>query len=319
MTVEYRRLGSSDVTISAITLGGQRSEQGVSVALECGITSFDTAPVYGFGRGEERLGQAIAGRRDRVQVLTKFGLRWDCEGGEYWLVSHDDRGQGRRVYKNSTPPSVIWECEQSLRRLGTDYIDLYMCHWRDHTTPIEETMAALETLLKAGKIRAVGVSNWEVDEIEAARRVLPIASDQVRFNMLDRRAEEAILPCCRRLNIGVIAYSPLERGLLSGTVTMERQFPAGDGRAEDPLFRSDNRRRLLDFFAALAPLAATHGATPGQLVLNWTIHQPGLAAALAGAQTPAQIRENAGAGQFTLSDEEMQQIDAALANVKLER
>lgn len=310
--MQYRRLGGSSVTISAITLGGDRSEDDLGVALDCGVTSFDTAPVYGFGLGEERLGRAIRGRRDRVQVLTKYGLTWDRAGGQYWLESTDEQGRRHPVYKNSAPQRVIEECEESLRRLGTDYIDLYQCHWRDPTTPIEETMRAVERLLQAGKIRAAGVSNWEPGEVDQALAAVPLACDQGRFSLLEPHAQAEAIATCRRAGLGVIVYTPLEKGLLTGPEALERAQRRG---TRHPFLEPPRRQRLEAFFAEIAPVCAALDATPGQVVLHWTIRQPGITAALCGASTPEQIRNNARAAELALADAQIATVDAAVARL----
>jgi len=330
--MDARRLGDSDVTVTPVTLGtwaiggwmwgGTDERQAVDAiraALDAGVTSIDTAAIYGFGLSEELVGRAIAGRRDEVQILTKYGLRWDSDEGTEYFETTDRDGRRREVRKNARPDSVVYECEQSLRRLGTDCIDLYQCHWRDVSTPVADTMEAVAKLLEQGKIRAAGVSNFSVEEIEAARKVVPIASDQPPYSMLLRDAENDILPYCREHNIGVIVYSPLQRGLLTGKITEDYQFGPGDHRAGSKLFQPENVRRVNAFLDDIRPIAEAHDATLGQLVIHWTLRRPGVTAALVGARNPKQATENAKAAELEISDDELRQIDERLEGLELSR
>jgi aryl-alcohol dehydrogenase-like predicted oxidoreductase len=327
----YRQVGQSGVKVSAVTMGawaigdwlwgGSDDRQAVAAihkALDVGMTSIDTAPVYGFGHSEQIVGQAVAGRRDEVQLLTKYCLRWDKAEGEFYFESKDNQGRPVRIYKNARPDSVLWECEQSLKRLGTDYIDLYQCHWRDPTTPVAETAGVVARLIQQGKVRAAGVSNFTPQEIEEFRRVCPLASDQPPYSMVRRDIEKDVLPHCRANGIGVIVYSPLQLGLLSGKVTMDREFPPDDLRSSSPYFRPENRRRVLEFMEQLRPIAQAHKAALAQLVINWTIHRPGITAALVGARNPQQAQENAAAADIALSPQEMARIDGLVDGLNLE-
>jgi aryl-alcohol dehydrogenase-like predicted oxidoreductase len=328
----YRQLGRSDVQVSAITFGawaiggwmwGPSDDEAALAAIRkaanLGITTIDTAPIDGTGHSEEIVGKAVAEiGRDKVQVLTKYGLVWTSQEGESSFEGTDRLGKPIKVCRNAGKASVLRECERSLRRLGSDYIDLYQCHWRDPTTPVEETMEAMEKLLKDGKIRAAGVSNFSVEEIAAANACLPIASDQPPYSLLRRDIERDILPYCREQRIGVLAYSPLERGLLTGKVPVDRIFDERDLRSRAPRFRSENRRRVLAFLDRLRPIAESHDATLAQLVICWTIHQPGITAALVGARDARQVEENAKAADLQLAEDEMQQIAAEAKQVALD-
>jgi len=328
----HRKVGGSDVEISAITFGawaiggwlwgGTDDDEAIGAihkAIELGITSIDTAAIYGFGHSEVVVGRALAGvKRDEVQVLTKFGLRWDTDAGERCFETTGAEGKARAVRRCATKESVDYECEQSLRRLRTDYIDLYQCHWRDHTTPVDETMEALAKLIDDGKIRAAGVSNFGVEEIDAARRAGPLASNQPPYSMLRRDIEKEMVPYCIEHGVGLIAYSTLERGLLTGKVTMDRTFGKGDHRAGHPFFQPENRRRILAFLDRIRPVADAHDATLAQLAVNWTIHRPGITAALVGARNARQVEENAGAAELQLTGEELARIEEELGRLKLE-
>ena len=329
--MEYRQLGTSDIRVSAVTLGTQaiggwlwggtdddNAVAAIGAAIDAGMTSIDTAPIYGFGHSETIVGRAVAGRRDEVQLLTKFDLRWDCQEGEHFFDSTDNDGDAVSIYRNAKADSIVAECEASLRRLGTDYIDLYQCHWRDHTTPVEETMEAVDKLIQSGKIRAAGVSNFSIEEIDAAREVVPLASNQPPYSMLRRGIEKDLLPYCLTNQIGVIVYSTLQYGILSGKVTMDREFPKSDQRSGSPHYRPENRRKVLDFVDRLRPVADAHDATIAQVVIHWTIRRPGITAALVGARNAQQARENAAAAELALSDEEMRRIDAWVDALELD-
>lgn len=330
--MEYRKLGSSDVKVSAVTFGawaiggwmwGQQDEAdaiaALEAALEVGMTSVDTAPIYGLGSSEELIGKVFSGRkRGKAQILTKYSMRWDKEEGEYFFDSNIEGGKTVKIYLNARKDAIVEECEGSLRRLRTDYIDLYQCHWRDHTTPVEETMAAMDKLLKDGKIRATGVSNFTVEDTQAAMAVVPIASHQSPYSMVRRDIEADVIPFCRKHGIGVLAYSPLQRGLLTGKFTEHTKFAEGDNRATGNYFQPGNLRKVNAMLDEIRPIANAHKATAAQVVINWTIHRPGITAALVGARNAKQARENAAAAAFTLSDEETARINALAEGLKLD-
>ena len=242
-----RKLGSSGIDVSAVGFGawaiggwmwgGADESQAIAAiraALDHGVNLIDTAPDYGFGRSEEIVAQAIRGRRDKVVLATKCGLIWDREEGEFHFHASQDgitfRPSDKKVYKYLRPDSIRAELEQSLTRLGTTYVDLYQTHWQDPTTPIADTMAAPVKLKEQGKIRAIGVSNANVEHMKAYG---PIDADQEKYSMLDRDMERnGSLPHCRQHNIAVLAYSPLANGLLTGKIgPIVSMAPATCGRA----------------------------------------------------------------------------------------
>jgi len=334
--MELRPLGASDVQVTPVAIGtwaiggwmwgGQDDADSIDAihrAVDLGMTTIDTAPAYGFGRSEEVVGRAIRGRRDRVRILTKFGLRWDlppsaCPEAESW-ESRDLDGNPVRIVKYAGRESVVRECEDSLRRLGVDTIDLFQHHWPDAVTPIAETMSACERLVKQGKIRAVGVSNYSPRQMEEARQVVPLASDQPPYSMLKRDIEADVVPYCRENDIGILAYSPFQNGILTGKVTMDRTFPADDLRSSNPYYATENRRRILAFIdETLRPIAEAHDATAAQVVLAWTVRRPGITAALVGCRNAGQAEENARAGATALADEEMARINDALGALTLD-
>ncbi|HUT32494.1 MAG TPA: aldo/keto reductase [Planctomycetota bacterium] len=320
--MEHRQLGQSDLNIPTVIFGawavggwfwgGQDdadSIRAIHAALDSGIDCIDTAPIYGMGHSEEIVGKAIQGRRDKVILATKCGLRWDTpgEGSNPWTYKGLD-GTECTVVRNLHKAAVIAEVEQSLTRLGTDVIDLYQCHWPDASAPLAETMEALVTLKQQGKIRAIGVSNFTVEMMAECLKHGPLASDQPKYSLLDRKIEADVLPFCRERGVGVIVYSPLDQGLLTGKVTMDRTFPEGDYRSDRPWFQPANRRRVLDALEKVKPIAEAHQATLGQVTIAWTVAQPGVTAAIVGARNPQQARENARAADIRLSATELQAI-----------
>lgn len=319
-----RRLGRSDVYVSPITFGAWAlggwmwggADEAASVAaiqagVDHGLTTIDTAAVYAMGYGEQVVAKAIKGRRDRVQIATKCGRRWDTTHGSDPSPSKDNEGRDVTILADSRPESIAYECEQSLKRLEIDYIDVYQVHYPDKTTPIEDSMAALVKLQDQGKIRAIGVSNYDVDQLARAAAAGPLASLQPPYSLIQRKIEPAILPFCIGHDIGILAYSPLERGLLAGAVPVDREFPPGDHRAGHRFFKPEHRRRVLESLEHLKPIAETHGASLAQLVINWTVNAPGITSAIVGARSVEQAIHNAGSLNFTLSDEERSTIRRA--------
>jgi methylglyoxal reductase len=320
----YRSLGNSGIQASVVAFGAwqlgnwwwgrsddQESISAIHAALDHGINFIDTAPIYGFGHSEEVVGRAICDRRDEVVLATKCGLVWDREKGVFHFSSDDSlvtkEPSKYKVYKYLHPDSIREEVEKSLKRLQTDYIDLYQTHWQEETTPIEDTMATLLGLLDEGKIRAIGVSNATIDHIKAYGN---IDADQERFSMLDRRIEKnSQLQYCLKNNIAVLAYSPLEQGLLTGKVSADRQFSDSDQRKYLPKFTEENRRRVNAMLDQLRPIAEKHHLSLSQLVIAWTYSQPGLTHVLCGCRNAEQAVSNAAAGDATLSHHDLHTID----------
>lgn len=328
--MKYNELGTSGVKVSAITFGAwaiggwmwggsdrQDAIDAIQAAFDLGITTFDTAPAYGFGLSEELIGQALKGKRDQVQILTKYGLRWDTDQGMFFFDSQDANGKPVAMHRYAGKEAVIKECEESLKRLQTDYIDLYQIHWSDNTTPIEETMEAMERLLEQGKIRASGVCNYSVDQLQTADKVVPQVTNQVPYSMVQRDIEEQLVPYCLEHGKGILAYSPLQRGLLTGKISQDYTFGEGDTRPNTLHFQAHNRAAVNAFLHQIRPIAESKGATLSQLVINWTVHRPAVAAALVGARDPKQVAENAKALDFSLSPQETQTINSLLSAVKM--
>ena len=331
--MEYRKLGTVDLKISAITFGAwaaggwmwggtERNDaiKAIRAAYDLGVTSIDTAPIYGQGNSEEIVGEAIKDLpRDKVQILTKYGMRWDLARGDFAFRSADTKGKEIDIYKYAGKESIIKECEDSLRRLGTDYIDLYQIHWPDFTTPIEETMEAVAELIKQGKVRYAGVCNYNVKQLKEARKYINIVSNQVPYSMVMRDIEEDVVPYCLEHNVSILAYSPLERGLLTGKIKPGHIFQEGDHRAGLYFFTDENIKRTNAFLDKLKPLAAKKGVMLAQLVLRWTIEQPGITIALAGARNEKQSVENAGAIAINLSADEIELINWELSLLRLNK
>jgi aryl-alcohol dehydrogenase-like predicted oxidoreductase len=329
--MEYRKLGNTDIKLSAITFGAwaiggwmwggaDRNDalEAIHASYEHGVTSIDTAAIYGQGQSEEIVGEALRSlSRDKVQILTKFGMRWDEKKGRLDFKSTDNAGRPIEIYRYAGKESVIKECEDSLRRLGTDYIDLYQQHWPDPTTPIAETMEALTQLIKQGKIRAAGVCNYSADQMIEAEMTISLASNQVPYSMVERSIEEKLVPYCYNNNKSILAYSPLQGGLLTGKIRPYHVFAPGDHRPASSFFKPENIRRTDILLDRLKPYANLKGASLSQLVIRWTIEQPGITIALVGARNKEQAIQNAQAIQVQLSKREIELLDKELEKLVL--
>jgi len=315
-----RVLGQSGIEASVIGLGtwaiggwmwggveANDSVRAIQAAIDAGINLIDTAPAYGLGLSEQIVGEAIRGRRDQVVLATKCGLQWHTAQGTLFLEQ-----AGKPIYKFLGAASIRHEIEESLQRLGTSYIDLYQTHWQDDTTPIAETMGTLLDLKKEGKIRAIGASNAATPHLDAYRAAGQLDADQEKFNMLDRRAEDSLLPYAERHQLAFLAYSPMALGLLTGKMSPDRRFADGDLRSRSHRFTPEYRRQVLDVLARMQPMADDHEITLAQLALAWTAAVPGVSHVLAGSRNPAQATENAAAGAVKLSDHELATITALI-------
>jgi aryl-alcohol dehydrogenase-like predicted oxidoreductase len=329
--MEYRKTGISDLELSVITFGAwaaggwmwggnDRNDavNAIRASYDLGVTSIDTAPAYGQGLSEEIVGEAIKDLpRNKVQILTKFGLRWDLAKGELSFKSKDNYGKDIDIYRYAGKESIITECENSLRRLGTDYIDLYQIHWPDKTTPIAESMESVSQLIKQGKVKYAGVCNYNAEQLKEAQKHVPLVSNQVPYSMVKRDIEKETVPYCIQNNLSILAYSPLERGLLTGKMKPGHRFAEGDHRVNLYYFKDENIKRTNLFLEKIKPLAAEKKATLSQLVLRWTIEQPGITIALTGARNAAQATENAHAVNVKLSKEEIAFITNELNQLAL--
>lgn len=327
--MEYKKLGDSKLSLSVITFGawaaggwmwgGSNRKDAVNAiksGFEVGITSIDTAPIYGQGTSEEIVGEAIKEfSRDKVQILTKFGMRWDLPKGDFVAHSKDNSGKEIDIYKYAGKKSVIYECEQSLKRLGTDYIDLYQMHWPETITPIQETFEAVSSLIEQGKIRYAAVCNYSAAQMKEAEKYCNIVSNQLPYSMMNRKIEAETIPYCIKNNKSILAYSPMERGLLTGKIKPDHIFAAGDGRSNMKIYRPENIQKVNEFLNRIKPIAEEHGATLAQLVLNWTIKQPGITIALAGARNAEQSLQNAKAAEIILTQEDIDFINKEIAKL----
>ncbi len=311
-----RVLGASGLELTAIGLGtwaiggpdwefgwgpqdDQDSVAAIHRALDLGINWVDTAAAYGLGRSEEVVGKAVRGRRDKVILATKCSLTWDP--GE------------RVIIHNLKAASVRAEIEASLRRLSTDYIDLYQIHWPNPEPEIEEGWGEIARAVKAGKIRFAGVSNFNVEQMKRIAKIHPIASLQPPYSMLRRDVEPETLPYCKANGIGVICYSPMQMGILSGRFTRERAgaLPQNDQRSKRPDFTEPVLSANLDLVESLKPIAAGHSV--GELAIAWVLRRPEVTAAIVGARRPSQIEELAAASEWELSPADLRRIESLLS------
>ena len=317
--VLVREIGTSGIHASAVGLGTWAiggwmwggTEEAASIAaiqatIDEGISLIDTAPAYGQGLSEQIVGKAIAGRREKVVLSTKCGLVWHTQKGNHFF----DYDSGP-VHRYLGADSIVHEVEQSLKRLGTDYIDHYVTHWQDPTTPIEETVEALEKLKEQGKIRSIGASNVSAEDLAAYLATGKLDAIQEEYNMVNRGIEDRLVPACRENNVSVLSYSSLALGLLSGKIGPDRLFEGDDQRKDNPLFSIANRRKVAQLMDAIAPVAEAQGATLAQLVIAWTLQQPGITFSLCGARNADQARENAAAARIRLSSDELNTISEA--------
>lgn len=317
--MEYRRFGSTDLSVSTVgfgtwPIGGARygasddrdAIAAIATALDAGVTCFDTAPSYGNGHAEILLGRALGPRRKDVVVVTKGGLVWDD-------ASHV-------LGQNGTRPHLERHLDGSLKRLGTDYVDLFLVHWPDAATPVAETMAALEAFVHAGKTRYVGVSNFTAAQLRAAAEALPtvpLTANQVSFHLFDRRWQHDVFAACRELGTGVMAYGTLAHGLLAGAFTRETVFDPTDWRAGgsifgQPLLAPKNVERNLDVVDRLKALAADRQTTLPRLAIAWGLADPAVTVALVGARGPDEVATAAAAADLELGEEDLHEIDAIM-------
>ncbi len=282
----------------------------IRAAVEAGLTSIDTAPLYGFGGAERLVGRAVADCRERVQLLTKVGLTWDDEHGDVMFEAPGADGGTIRVRKDSRPERVLRDVDESLERLGVETLDLVQVHQRDRHTPVAETVSALRDCVQAGKVRAVGVSNFDARDTREAIRALgeiPLASIQPEYSLLRRSCEVDLLPLAREEGLGVLAYSPLAQGFLASRAGP--RLARDDLRARGPLGRARTRAGIARAVAGhLGPVAERRGVTPGAVALAWLLAQPAVAGVIVGVSNVEQIRANAGALRLDLAPDEVAAI-----------
>lgn len=311
-----RQLGNSDLRITPIgygawAIGGgnwefawgaqddDESVQTIERALDAGINWIDTAAIYGLGHSEEVVAKALKRSGKKSYVFTKCSMRWDAD---------------RKIYRSLKAASLEEELENSLRRLNVETIDLYQIHWPDPEGEIEEGWQTLARFQKQGKVRYIGVSNFNVEQMKRAQKIAPITSLQPPYSLLNREIEEEILPFCERNNIGVINYSPMTSGLLTGKMTAERiaKMPADDWRKRSSNFNEPKLSRNLKLVEVLREIGKQHGVEPGVVAIAWTLRKPAVTAAIVGARRPDQVDGILPAATFRLSKDELARIDGFL-------
>jgi methylglyoxal reductase len=312
-------MSASVIGLGAWVLGGGQlwgrdtddteSVRTIQHAIDIGINLIDTAPAYGWGRSERVVGRALKGRRDKAVLATKCGLWWEDSRGSFFADF-----DGKKMNRSLRPDTLQVEIENSLCRLDVDCIDLYQTHWPSmppEHTPIADSMAVLLKLKDQGKIRALGVSNVSLEELKENVRCGGIASDQFRYSILHREAEQEILPYCAKNNLATLTYMSLEQGLLTGKIGMDRVFKPEEFRSNsywNDWLMPVNRRRVLDLLATWQPLTRKYACTLAQLVLAWTAAQPGVTHVLAGGRNIDQVTENARAGELLLEPADVRRI-----------
>lgn len=309
--MELRPLGNTGIHVSPVALGcwpiagmaspGVNDDDSLATIRACfdlGINHLDTAFCYGLeGESERLIARALAGRRDEIVIATKGGLSWDENG---------------RSIHDASPATLRRQCEESLRRLETDRVELYYVHAPDEDVPVAETAGAMKALMDEGKTRSVGVSNFSLLQLETFAAECPLSAYQPPYNMLQREIEIDTLPWCRRHNVAVLVFWPLMKGLLAGKISRDHVFAKSDSRQRYPMFHGREWQKNHDLLDRLRKIADDAGRTVAELVVNWTIHRPGVTAALCGAKRPDQIRETAAAANWKLTDDQLAQIDRAL-------
>lgn len=296
--IETARIGLGTWAIGGWLWGGTDEAASIRViqeAVDRGVNLIDTAPVYGFGLAEEWVGRALVGRREKAVIATKVGLEWD---------------EGRKLSRNSSRKRIHEEINASLKRLGTDRIDIYQVHWPDPRIPIEETAGALVELQRAGKIRALGVSNYQPEQMERWCKVAPLHTNQPPYNLFERSVERRVLPWCREHHVATLTYGAICRGLLSGRMTAQTRFSGDDVRRFDPKFRPPRFNQYLAAVQALDRFAQDAlGKRVIHLALRWVLDHPEVSVALWGVRRPEQLTALDGVWDWRLDAEAMRKID----------
>lgn len=297
--------------------GGQKSQalKTVHAALANGIDGIDTAPIYGFGRSEEWIGEAIEGHKSRCYLASKCGMVWHTWEGkkafdsDEWGVSANG---SYRVRLWLHPQSLRYELEQSLRRLKREWVDLYQVHWYDEKTPLEDVMETLLRFRQEGKVREIGVCNFSTEKMIRCLKSAPLASDQERFSMIDRKVQRNQIAFCRNRGMGFFAYSPLSHGLLAKERPLEERYSPQDLRSSSPRFSLEQRQGAQQLLSDLAPLRERYGVGCGAFALAWVLNVPGVTHVIGGARSPQQVEENLKAINLRLTPEDKILIDTIL-------
>jgi aryl-alcohol dehydrogenase-like predicted oxidoreductase len=312
--LETRTLGNSDLQITHIGFGAwaigggdwqfawgaqddEESVQTILHALELGINWIDTAAIYGLGHSEEVVARALKQTDKKPYIFTKCSMRWNLED--------------REIYRSLKDGSVQEEIENSLKRLDVDAIDLYQIHWPNPEEELEEGWTAMARLKEQGLVRHIGVSNFNVEQMKRAQKIAPITSLQPPYSLVNPKVEDEILPFCKDNNIGVINYSPMASGLLTGKMTAERVagMPADDWRKKNPNFNEPKLSKNLEIAKLLGEIGKAHDVEPGVVAIAWTLHNPAITAAIVGARRPDQVDGILPAATFRLTEEEFKQIE----------
>lgn len=318
--MQQRPLGNSGIQASVIAFGAwaiggwkwggtdaNAAVNAIDAAIGADINFIDTAAVYGFGVSEEIVGKAIQKHpRDKLVIATKCGLRWDIESEHLHAES-----EGKRIFRTLAADSIVWEVEQSLQRLNTDYIDLYQTHWPDPHAMQDDVMQSLIMLKEAGKIRSIGLCNASTSDLTSASATGHLDVDQEKYSLLDRDRTQDNLPLCKTNNLAFLAYSPMAQGLLTDKLDASRIYGEGDLRIDNPRFSQQNISAISNILEPVKVLAADRSLSLEQLVLAWTLQQNGLTHVLVGARTAEQAISNAKAGSVKLSAEELKLITSA--------
>ncbi len=268
-------------------------------AIDLGINWIDTAAAYGLGHSEEIVGKAVKDRRQNIYLATKCGLRWNEKG---------------KIHNNLSPDSIRKEAEDSLKRLQTDVIDLYQIHWPDPSSSLEKAWQTMSTLQKEGKVRWIGVSNFNVKQMETCEAIAHIDSLQPPYNILEPDAEKDLFPYCQKKNIGVVAYSPMASGLLTGSFEKSK-LAKDDWRQRDPRFQEPRLSRVLSLVDELRTIAQKYGKTVAQLAIAWVLRHPAVTSAIVGARRVDQVEQNVGGTGWTLEQEDISRIDELLSEL----
>lgn len=315
-----RALGKSGIEASAIGLGtwaigggewwgdsdDEKSIETIRKAVEAGITLIDTAPCYGFGKSETVVGKALKGIRDKVILSTKCGLWWNDERGSFFFAQ-----DGHNVNRCLEPDTIKREVEMSLKRLDTDYLDVYFTHWQSvppYVTPISKTMECLMDLKRQGIIRCIGASNVEKEHIDEYLKYGELDVIQEKYSMLDRSLETRLIDSCLKNNLAFMAYSPLEQGLLTGKITMESVFDEKEKRSSIPWMKPVNRIKVINMLDSWSDLTKKYNCTTANLVVAWSMNQPGMSHILCGARKPEHILETAASANVALTAEELKRM-----------
>ncbi|MGG6293153.1 aldo/keto reductase [Leptolyngbya sp. AN02str] len=315
--MQTKQLGNSDLHLTPVGFGAwaiggggwafgwgpqedQESVEAIQRSLDLGVNWIDTAAIYGLGHSEEIVAKALSGRSNKPYIFTKCSMIWDKQGN---------------ISRSLKADSLRKEVEDSLRRLQVDVIDLYQVHWPNPDAEIEEGWETLAQLKDEGKVRYIGVSNFNVEQMQRAQAIAPITSLQPPYSLVKPAVETEILPFCKANNIGVIVYSPMQSGLLTGKMTAERvaNMPDNDWRKNNSEFQEPRLSRNLQLVEVLREIGAAHGRAPGEVAIAWTLNNPAVTAAIVGGRNAQQVEGIIGAAEYRLSDDELSKIDSFLA------